>query len=426
MYDISRAILNISLVITNIWIVSTFLGAFFERKKIGIVSGITWSLYTVFQLLVQYNIGSASIWTTILSIVFVLVVVFSNFYVTGKKTLFVIFFFHAIWAMIEMFVFFFMDLISVPGVKSNIIGTVVSKIIMIICVYIISSVWKKDDTGFMPVKFYLPLLFVPVGSIYIAIEEFYSMDIENNLIQSIVVISILLLFNIVIFDIYSKLVHYFAFEQEKTVCVQQIDIISRNTKEQKKIMEEFHAEKHNLVNELIVLKHNIECSDKAIVMNNLNHIINSYEVKERIAKSGNDIVDALINFKYAAAKEKGIEFSLKIFIPEELPINQCDVGVVIGNAIDNAMEAVEHCREHSKTIKIVMGVKKETFIMVIENAYEHKIKTDVKGNLLSTKKDSSRHGYGVSSIKRIAEKYNGEVVIDVKDSFFSLTVTMSL
>lgn len=166
MYNLSNAILNISLVIATIWIVSTFLGGFFERKKIGLISGITWILYAGFQLLVQYNIGSASVWTTILSIIFVLMIVFTNFYVTGKKTLFVILFFHAIWAMIEMFVFFFMDLIRMPNSKANIIGTVVSKITMIIGAYIVSSVWKKDDTGYIPGKFYLALLFLPIGRIY--------------------------------------------------------------------------------------------------------------------------------------------------------------------------------------------------------------------------------------------------------------------
>ena len=51
------------------------------------------------------------------------------------------------------------------------------------------------------------------------------------------------------------------------------------------------------------------------------------------------MIDALLNTKYSIAKENGIQFLLKIFIPEELPINQCDLGVVLGNALDNAIEA---------------------------------------------------------------------------------------
>ena len=43
------------------------------------------------------------------------------------------------------------------------------------------------------------------------------------------------------------------------------------------------------------------------------------------------MIDALLNTKYSIAKENGIQFLLKIFIPEELPVNQCDLGVVLGN-----------------------------------------------------------------------------------------------
>lgn len=426
MYNLSNAVLNISLVIATIWIVFNFFGTFYERKKLGVLSIISLFVYGIFQLYVQFNAGSASVYTTIINILFVLLLLFMNFYVLGKKTLFVIFSFHAIWVLIEMFVFFCMVFFKVPNDVSNIVGAVISKIIMLIGTYFVSGIWKKKDMGFIPIKYYLPILFLPVGSIYIAIKIFFLLDLDVYIIQAIIIISLLLLFNIVIFEIYSKLTQFYAFEKEKTVYAQQLNIISRSTEEQKRMMTEFYEEKHNLVNELIVLRNGIENGDKTAVMNNLNRIINSYDIKERISNSGNNIVDTLLNFKYATAKEKGIQFLLKIFIPDEIPIDQCDVGVVVGNAIDNAIDAVEQCNVCSKIIKIVMGVKKETFVMVIENPYEHKIRTDKRGSLLSTKEDSNRHGYGVSSIKRIVEKYNGEVIINTDNNIFSLTVTMGL
>ena len=145
-----------------------------------------------------------------------------------------------------------------------------------------------------------------------------------------------------------------------------------------------------------------------------------------ICDSGNKVVDALVNVKYATAKEKEIEFILKIFIPEELPINQCDIGVVLGNALDNAIEATEKCKSYEKKIEILMGIKKESLIMVIKNPYENTLITDKNGNLLSTKKDSHRHGYGISSITRVAEKYSGDVVMDDENGQFVLTVTLNL
>lgn len=73
----------------------------------------------------------------------------------------------------------------------------------------------------------------------------------------------------------------------------------------------------------------------------IDKIIQNCQLGEMISDTGNKCIDALINVKYATAKEKGIDFAIKIYIPEELPIDQCDLGIVVGNALDNAIEATE-------------------------------------------------------------------------------------
>lgn len=136
-------------------------------------------------------------------------------------------------------------------------------------------------------------------------------------------------------------------------------------------------------------------------------------------------MDAIINFKFAAASKFDIKFSLKIFIPNELPIDICDIGIILGNAIDNAIEAVRECRYQKKIIEISMGVKKEAWVVVIKNPYEHKIEKNRTGIPVSTKKEKQRHGYGLKSIMRIADKYQGEVVIETKDGIFSLIIVLN-
>ena len=158
---------------------------------------------------------------------------------------------------------------------------------------------------------------------------------------------------------------------------------------------------------------------------NLNKIINNFSNTEKVSNSGNSTVDAIINFKYTTAKEYGINFRLKVFIPNELPIEQSDVGVVLGNAIDNAIEAVRKCKSSKKVIEISMGVKKEAWIIVIKNPYEKEIKRDRNGNILSTKTKEYRRGYGLKSIERIVEKYQGESIIDTENGRFSLTMVLN-
>lgn len=82
--------------------------------------------------------------------------------------------------------------------------------------------------------------------------------------------------------------------------------------------------------------------------------------------------------------------------------------------------------EQDRRIKIRMGVKKEALILVVKNPYAHDLKYSEAGELLTTKKDSQRHGYGLKSIERTAERYFGEVLTDGKDRVFTLTVILNL
>lgn len=426
MYNIGYSILNFTMVAVTLCIVNKFLGTFFDKKKENYLSVIAWFVFGVFEIYVEYNRGTGSIWTTILSIILVFVISIFNCQKSGKTKIFIITLFYAMWSLIEMLVFFCMSIVPMAKRESDIIGAVISKILMIISIPIFSVFWKRKISELISAKYCIALLFIPIGSIYIAVDEFNSKLNDSNTISSMFTFSILLLFNIIIFEIYYKVVENFTYEKERTVYAQQINMIFKNTEEQKKIMEEFYEEKHNLVNELIVLKDSVENNDQINVIDNLKRIIKISDISEQISNSGNNTVDAIINFKYAVSKEQGIEFDLKIFIPEILSFSQCDVGIVLGNALDNAIEAVKECKTHEKVIKISMGIKKKALVLVIKNPYEHILKFDKSENLRTTKKESSRHGYGLNSIRRVAHKYQGIIHTETDDNLFSLTVLMNL
>lgn len=213
---------------------------------------------------------------------------------------------------------------------------------------------------------------------------------------------------------------------ENDIYAQQLEIIAGNTVEQKRMMEEFLEEKHDLINELVVLKELINKEKNADAVKNIDEIIDNCHSAQRISNTGNSTVDAVINFKYSVASAYGIKFDLNIFIPEELPIEQKDIGVVLGNALDNAIEAVKNCKNKEKKIEISMGVKKEAWILVMKNPYENEIKRDRMGDIISNKDDQMRHGYGLKSIKKISDKYQGDVIIDMEDGVFFLTVILNL
>lgn len=426
MYNVGNYLINIVMLVATLWIVNRYLGIFCKKKRMNILSTSVWGFFAVFQLYVQMNSGAASIWTTIISVILVMAIVLTGYFDRGKMIFLEVIILYVVWSLTEMIVYFCMSVIPLEKADADMIGTVISKIIMIIGVYLFSLIWKRTEHNLIPSKYYMGLLFVPIGSIYIAVNEFYSKGSTGQLISSMVTFSILLLFNIIILEIYSKISENFLLEKEKAIYTQQINMMSINTEEQKKVMENFHRERHDLINKLIVIKNELENDGEDAVIQNIEDIIQNCHTGKIISDSGNKCIDALINVKYAIAKERGIDFILKIFIPEDLPINQCDIGIVLGNALDNAIEATEKCESYDKKIEITMGIKKEALVIVIKNPYENLLKADKNGNLLSTKKDFYRHGYGISSMKRVVEKYYGDIIMENELGKFVVTITMNL
>lgn len=422
MHNLENFIYGIAMAIVAVWIVKSFWGSFFEQKKATVLTTGIFAAYFLLQIHFQYNEENINTAVSIVNAILILLIAISGYESKGKTKYFLFVIFWTVWALLELLAFFILENVHVNMENPQILGEVVSKILMMVFVYILSVFWKTKKEQLIPNKFFLWLFVIPVGSVYIAICEF---DGQTDRFSSILVISILLVFNVIIYELYIKLNEIFVREKDNTIYAQQLDIVAGNMLEQKRMMEEFHEEKHNLVNELIVLKDLIDNNNNQKAIENIDEIMNGCYSAEHICDSGNSTVDAIINFKYAVASEFGIKFRLKIFIPDEMPIEQKDLGVVLGNALDNAIEAVKNCREHEKNIEISMGVKKEAWVMVIKNPYEAEIKTDYQGEIITSKSDKNRHGYGLKSIKKIAEKYQGDTITDAINNFFSLTVILN-
>lgn len=419
MYEIGEYIINFGISVAALWIVDKFWSTFYEKKRGSFLSVFVCFLYLGFQMVHQGNRGNINIVGLLVNALIILLIAVFRYQSTGRKKFFLLLLLLSVWALFEEFVFFAIRNINIESESRNLIGVIVSLIIMLILAYTFSLIYRKEQKDYIPGKIHFILLLIPIGSIYITIDEFYT---QGSTLSSMTVVSILIFINIIIFELYSQLNKIYIQEKEKAVYEQRIDIVTENMQEQKIMMEKFFREKHNLINELIVLKKDAEEDDKEAVIKNINKIMKNCYSIENICSCGNSTIDALINYKHSIAKELGIEFRLNIFVPEEVPINEYDLGVILGNALDNAIEAVKECKTVERVIDISISVRKETLIINIKNPYEHELESGKKGELISTKSDKENHGYGVKSIKEITEQNGGEVMIDCQNNIFSLTI----
>ncbi|WP_281775573.1 ATP-binding protein, partial [Bifidobacterium ruminantium] len=103
-----------------------------------------------------------------------------------------------------------------------------------------------------------------------------------------------------------------------------------------------------------------------------------------------------------------------------------DIASLFGNALDNAIEATSKLADpEQRLIKLALFEQNSFTVVRVENYYDSRLKKDAEGNLRTTKRDDQhRHGFGVKSIRHIAQQYGGEVTIRTNDHWFVLTVLL--
>lgn len=144
-----------------------------------------------------------------------------------------------------------------------------------------------------------------------------------------------------------------------------------------------------------------------------------------MVSTGHPTLDAILSSKILIAKSNGITVEETIFLPDKLSIPQTDLCVIIGNLLDNAIEACNKPNlEQPPYINITIRIHKGMLYFKVINSSNGVYIFDKK-NLLSTKKQPE-HGYGFKNINEIVEKYGGFLSYEPQSNSFAATIMIPL
>jgi two-component system sensor histidine kinase AgrC len=118
------------------------------------------------------------------------------------------------------------------------------------------------------------------------------------------------------------------------------------------------------------------------------------------------MVRAMLNYKLSAAKEKDIQLKLHVGIPEGLALPEFDLTVILGNLLDNAVEACMTVEENNRYIGLNMFYKPNYLIIQTENPVSESPEPQ-HGRRRTTKLDAENHGYGLRNMEYLAQKHDG-------------------
>ena len=137
----------------------------------------------------------------------------------------------------------------------------------------------------------------------------------------------------------------------------------------------------------------------------------------------NDLMlNAILEYYYSYAKSRSIPIDIKTDVPEKV-IDSADLSVLVGNLIENAVEAQENLADGEKFINLKIKTFEDKIYFVVENAFDGVINTK-NGQYLSHKRDNQTAGIGLQSVREIVKKYNGELVITTDNRVFKCSAML--
>lgn len=204
----------------------------------------------------------------------------------------------------------------------------------------------------------------------------------------------------------------------------QDELVDKHYAEVENIYRKMRGWRHDYHNHMQVLKAHMALQQYNQAEDYLDKLESDLTTVDTVLKTGNVMVDAILNSKLSLIGEKHIAVDATALVPGKIGISGIDLAVIIGNLLDNAMEACMEVEEESRRfIRIYIDIMKKQLYISVTNSTKG-IAPKVGGSFVTTK--SGNHGYGLLRIDSIVHKYRGYINRQTEEGIFATEITLPL
>lgn len=178
---------------------------------------------------------------------------------------------------------------------------------------------------------------------------------------------------------------------------------------------------HDLKHQIGIIRLEQNADRREEYLRQLEDGVQGYEL---VNNTGNPILDTILSAKQLYCQQHEISMTVVADGKSLSALEVMDICSIFGNALDNAIESVEKLSDPEKRlIRVAVYTKGGLLMIRVENYFETELQR-TSGGFQTTKRDKQNHGYGIRSIRYVAEKYGGSMDISTEDNWFNLKVLL--
>ncbi|MCL2248946.1 MAG: GHKL domain-containing protein [Oscillospiraceae bacterium] len=308
------------------------------------------------------------------------------------------------------------------GTPAFIIGLMLSRTQFAIIARTISRIAENRKLPPISIKRWIVLIALPIGNLLVLYNFLFqrnhtALDIFSSLVVMTTAIAVL--------TVYGKILSDYEVEVKNRYLEELLSHLRYQYVMAERSIKLVSKTKHDIKNLLIGFKTGIQNQNIESVQNHITKILDEIDAYDGPAKSGNLVIDSIINYKFGIANENQIHFSTDLNISNNLNLDSVVVCQIIGTALDNAIEATEKIEDaEKKVVEITVKSEQGTLSIQITNPYVGDIVTNTKGGIMSSKKNHRSEGIGLQSIMGVVSENDGIYNVDYSDDRFNLRVLL--
>jgi len=198
----------------------------------------------------------------------------------------------------------------------------------------------------------------------------------------------------------------------------EAELVEKYYREVENMYTQMRGWRHDYRHHIQTMKVHAANHEYAAIDRYLDMLDNDLTNVETIIRTGNRMADAILNSKLSLAAQHEITVKAEARIPVSLTISELDLCIVIGNLLDNAIDACMELPPEQRLIRLYMEMKGNyLYLSLINTAGGQKKYSFVSGK-------GEGHGFGLSRIDAIVKKYSGYIKRASEDGAFSTEVML--
>lgn len=370
----------------RVYAISVFINIFLGKSRLSLLlNRLTYVFYFLIST-IGWLYGQSTTLNLILNTLPILLITL-QYYSSWSKKIFSVISSCAVGMFIDWMGF------AVFGNTEIIESGFIQAIVFLIFCSLFRHYYKSQEEYSFKSRYSWLLILIAIGTALIGV-----LTVNENSPYDYLIALILLFINFLNFYIYNL-------EQESFKAQHKLKLIETSNyayQNQIKIMNESQQKirflRHDFHRHINKLKLLSEENDMQSITQYLNEMEDSVVTKKEYSKTGNEDVDSLLNYELSLAAEFGAEIINDVNLPEKLNISSFDLTIILGNLMDNAIEALRHSER--KLLKVNIQFNKGIIRIDIENSYDPKYRK---------KHDGREHGIGLLSVENTLQKYHGKL-----------------